>query len=120
MVYKTKILPYFDYPDILCIRSIKRTLTKLQKQQNCALEICLWLGSRAKPNFLHMMAEIELVSDTDRLNSHLLNLVYNDKVHHNILIMLTRHFHTIILDEAKYIYTFVERSFNCKGSWDCD
>ena len=45
IVYKTKILPYFDYADILCIGSYQRTLKKLQKQHNRALRICLRLGS---------------------------------------------------------------------------
>ena len=48
MVYKTKILPYFDYADILCIGSYRLTLKKLQKQQNRALRICLRLGSHTK------------------------------------------------------------------------
>ena len=40
MVYKTKIFPYFEYANILCIGSYQHTLKKLQKQQNQALRIC--------------------------------------------------------------------------------
>ena len=32
-IYKTKVLPCFDYSDILCIGTYQRTLKKLQKQQ---------------------------------------------------------------------------------------
>ena len=68
MIYKTKILPYFDYADILCIGSYQRTLKKLQKQQNRVLRICLRLGYRSKVNGLHKMAKIELLSN--RHKSH--------------------------------------------------
>ena len=87
MVYTTNILPYFDYADILCIGSYQLTLMKLQKQQNCALRICLRLGSRAKINVLHKMVEIELLSD--RHNRHLFpTLCINGKNHNNTLLML--------------------------------
>ena len=115
MVYKTKILPYFDYADILCIGSYQLTLKK-QKQQNRALRICLPLGSRSKVNVLHKMAKIELLSD--RRNQHLLNFMYKLKAspqYINNAEGKTRLFDAIVLNEARIIRTSVERSVYCKG-----
>ena len=120
-VYKTKILPYFDYADILCIGSYQRTPKKLQKQQNQALRICLRLGSRSKVNVLHKMGKIELLSD--RRNSHLLNFMCKRKEspqYVNNAEAKTRLFDAIVLNEARITRTSVERSGYCKGAraWD--
>ena len=61
MVYKTKILSNFNFAAILCIGPYQRTYIKLQKQQNGAQRICLWLGCCALLNVLHKMVEIELI-----------------------------------------------------------
>ena len=103
MVYKTKILPYFDYADILCIGSYQCTLTKLR--------ICLWLGSRVKVNILTKIAKIELLSN--RRNSHLLNFMYKwKKTPQNINDAegKTRLVDAIVQNEARIIRTSVQRS----------
>ena len=95
----------------------KRTLKKLQKQQNRALRICLRLCSHAEVNVLHKMAEIELLSD--RRNSHLLNFMYKQKEspqHINNAEGKTRLFDAEVLNEARIIRTSVERSVYCKGA----
>ena len=115
MVYKTKILPYFDYADILCIASYQCTLNKLQKQQNRALRICLRLGSCTKVNVLHKMVKIELLSDGR--NSHLLNFMYKRKESPQYIYNTegkTRLFDAIGLNKSRIIRTSVERSVYCK------
>ena len=73
-IYKTKILPYFDYADLLYIGSYQRTLTKLQKHQNRALRICLCHGYRIKKSVLNKEAGIDLLSH--RREAHLNNYIY--------------------------------------------
>ena len=68
-IYKQKVLPYFDYGDVLYIGSYRRTLRKLQRQQNRALRKCLRHDKRCKTNPLHVESKVALLDDRRRLTS---------------------------------------------------
>ena len=57
-LYKSKILPYFDYGDIFCIRTFARSLSKLQKLQNRALKLCLCKDHLYNTDLLHLEANV--------------------------------------------------------------
>ena len=116
-IYKTKVLPYFDYADILCIGTYQRTLKKLQKQQNRALRICLRKDKCSKTNLLHIETGIPLLKD--RRHMHLLNYMYKRKGkqdHQNSMSGRTRLFDAVVFDNVTPHKTAVERSVYCKGA----
>ena len=73
-IYCSKILPYFDYGDILYNTSFQRILYKLQILQNRALRVCLQKDSRYHVNLLHRESKIPLL--INRHNIHILNFIY--------------------------------------------
>ena len=73
-IYRSKILPYFDYGDIFYNNTFQRILYKLQILQNRALRICLNRDSRYHVNLLHSESNIPLL--TNRRDTHVLNFVY--------------------------------------------
>ena len=116
-IYKAKILPYFYYADLLYIGSYQRTLTKLQKQQNRALRICLCRGYRVKENALHKEARVELLSH--RREAHLNNYMYKRKglpEYINNSEGKTRLFDAVVLSETHVVRTTAARSIQYKGA----
>ena len=73
-IYKSKILPYFDYGDIFYNKTYLRTIDKLQKLQNRALRLCLLHDSRYNTNLLHRESKVPFLGA--RRHTHLLNFVY--------------------------------------------
>ena len=77
-IYKTKILPYFDYGDVLYRNSDTRNTTKLQRLQNRALRICLEADARTHVSTLHNLANLpELGAGRCRRVSHIRIFAYN-------------------------------------------
>ena len=74
-IYKSKIVPYFDYGDIFLMNISAKTHSKLQKLQNRALRICLALEGRSNVNEMHNRCNINKLEH--RRSAHLLNFVYN-------------------------------------------
>ena len=74
-IYRSKIVPYFDYGDVFLMNVTVRTKEKLQRMQNRALRICLKTEGRSNVNMLHNTCSINKLDD--RRVSHLLNFVYN-------------------------------------------
>ena len=74
-IYRTKIVPYFDYGDVFLINTTSKTKEKLQRVQNRALRICLNSEGRSNVNMLHNTCGINKLDD--RRVAHLLNFVYN-------------------------------------------
>ena len=70
-IYKSKILPYFDYRDIFYNKTYFRTLDKLQKLQNRAIKLCLGRDSRYNVLRLHRKSKIPKLEY--RRQTHLLN-----------------------------------------------
>ena len=73
-IYKSKVLPYFDYGDILYDGTTSTLTAKLQRLQNRALKICLKLPPRSSTAQIHKTAKINYLSD--RINTHLLKYAY--------------------------------------------
>ena len=57
-IYKSKVVPYFDYGDIFLMNITQKTLDKLQKLQNRALRICLAQNGRSNVNDMHNTCNI--------------------------------------------------------------
>ena len=74
-IYKSKIVPYFDYGDIFLMNISSKTKQKLQRVQNRALRICLEAEGRSNVNMLHNTCYVNKLDD--RRVAHLLNFVYN-------------------------------------------
>ena len=73
-IYKSKVLPYFDYGDILYTGTSSTQTTKLQRLQNRALKICLKLPPRSSTAQIHITAKVNYLED--RRNTHLLKYAY--------------------------------------------
>ena len=74
-IYRSMIVPYFDYGDIFLININLKTIDKLQKLQNRALRVCLALDGRSNVNDLHNTCNINKL--THRRHAHLLNFSYH-------------------------------------------
>ena len=57
-IYKTKVLPYFDYCDVIYSGVANTLLTKLQRLQNRGLRICLKSPPRESTLRLHLYAQV--------------------------------------------------------------
>ena len=76
-IFKSKILPYFDYGDIFYMDTHARVLKKLQVLQNRALRICLRSQPRESRDVLHREAGLPLLEN--RRFTHLRNFMYARK-----------------------------------------
>ena len=76
-IYKSMILPYFDYGDILFTNSTKKLLDKKDRLQLKAVKICLRLDGNAPDNILLHSAGVAKLSK--RRDAHLLNYMYKKK-----------------------------------------
>ena len=74
-IYKSKILPYFDYGDIFYINTFVRTLHKLQRLQKKGLKLCLGHHARYDTDLLHVEAKVAKLEP--RRMCHLSNFVYH-------------------------------------------
>ena len=57
LIYKSMILPYFDYADIIYSKTCQGNLDKLQRAQNKCLKTCLRVEARTETNLLHATAK---------------------------------------------------------------
>ena len=73
-IYKSKILPYFDYGDILYEGTAQQLTKKLQNLQNRALKICLKLPPRSSTALVHQTAKVNYLQD--RRSTHILRYAY--------------------------------------------
>ena len=74
-LYKSKILPYFDYGDIFYNSTYKRTLSKLQKLQNLALKLCLCKDHLYHTNLLHIEANVPKLEN--KRTCHITNFAFS-------------------------------------------
>ena len=77
MVYKSMIMPYFDYADIAYEKAPGVDLEKIQRLQNRALKVCLNVGKFEETEVVHRRAKIPLLSN--RRKAHLLSYMYKQK-----------------------------------------
>ena len=74
-IYKAKILPFFDYGDVIYHETNPRVCDKLQKLQNRALRVCLKAHSRENVETLHANAKIPMLFN--RRNAHVCNYAHH-------------------------------------------
>ena len=116
-VYKSKIVPYFDYGDLFFMNISAKTIERLQKLQNRALRICLARNGRSNVNDLHNTCNVNKL--VHRREAHLLNFVYkraHDPEYTQGGNRNLRRFEAPILKELKSNNKNFERSIIFQGS----
>ena len=83
LIYKTMLLPYLDYADVIFNNSNSGDLQKLQKLQNRCLRICLGFDARFNTDRAHKLASTPFLSD--RRKAHVCNFMYVRKSRTNLL-----------------------------------
>ena len=73
-IYKSMILPYIDYGDIIYNKANSGILDKLQRLQNKCLRICSGFDKRFNTDRAHKLSSVAFLSD--RRRSHVLNFMY--------------------------------------------
>ena len=73
-VYKSMILPYFDYGDVIYNSASQEGLDKLQRLQNRCLKICKCLNVRFNTNALHSITKVPLLKK--RREAHVNNFMH--------------------------------------------
>ena len=76
-IYKSMILPYFDYADVIFSKALNKDIGKLQKLQNRCLKICMGKERRYSSDAAHKLANVPFLKD--RREAHVLNFMYNRK-----------------------------------------
>ena len=74
-IYKSLIVPHFDYADVCYDAMTTQNAKKLQTLQNSCIRICLQRDRRSNVASLHR--DSKLLTLTERRNIHSCNLVYN-------------------------------------------
>ena len=74
LIYKSMVLPFFDYADVLLDKANGQELEKLQRLQNRGLKLCLGYNKRTNTKQIHKEAQVPLLED--RRRAHLLNFMY--------------------------------------------
>ena len=89
LIYKTKILPYLDYGDVLYLGSCNKSLSKLHSSiQNRALRICISAPPRTSKNNIHNIAQMPELKH--RCTAHLRNFMFKRKYRlHDATLMTT-------------------------------
>ena len=76
-VYKSMVLPYFDYGDVIYHTAGKGDLEKLQRLQNRCLKICLRTDMRQDTLRVHSLTSSNLLKE--RREAHVCNFMYKRK-----------------------------------------
>ena len=76
-IYKSMILPYFDYCDVIYSASNKGQLEKLQRLQNKCLKVCMRLERRHATEDVHTRARLPKLGV--RREAHLCNFMFKRK-----------------------------------------
>ena len=116
-IYRSKIVPFFDYGDIFLMNITTGTKQKLQKMQNRALRICMEAEGRTNVNMLHNTCNVNKLDD--RRKTHLLNFVYKraqNAEYQHMGIRALRRYEAPILKEIKSNNKYFERSIIYQGA----
>ena len=120
-IYRSMIVPYFDYGDIFLTKVSQKTIDKLQKLQNRALRICLARDGRSNVIDLHNTCNINKLNH--RRQVHLLNFSYHRAQDAQFLKEGNgelRRYDAPIMKETKSNNNSFERSlkFQCAKNWN--
>ena len=77
LIYKTMLLPYFDYADIIFCKANQKDLGKLQTLQNKCLRICMGKERRFNTDRAHKLSNVPFLKD--RRDAHVCNFMYKRK-----------------------------------------
>ena len=81
--YKSMILPYFDYADIVFDKANQSDLDKLQRMQNIGLKVCLRTSIRTDTDLIHFLVKTPKLEYRRRV--HLLNFMYRNLQKHHLI-----------------------------------
>ena len=76
-IYKSMMLPYFDYADVIFDKAVNKDISKLQRLQNRCLKICMGKDRRFSSDEAHKIAKVPFLKD--RRKAHVLNFMYKRK-----------------------------------------
>ena len=82
-IYRSMLLPYFDYADIIYHKSNSNDLVKLQRLQNRCLRICLGFDRRHSSARAHKVAAVPFLQD--RRVAHVLKFMFIRKTRQHLL-----------------------------------
>ena len=82
-IYKSMILPYFDYGDVIYSTANQDGLDKLQRLQNRSLKICKGLNIRYSTNALHRLTKMPMLKV--RRTAHISNFMHG-RLKHDFLL----------------------------------
>ena len=68
-VYKTMVLPFFDYCDMVYAQATSQCLDKLQRLQNTGIRLCLSLPPRSNVSLIHRTAKIPYLKNRRELHA---------------------------------------------------
>ena len=83
LIYKSMILPYLDYADVVLDKAYSKDLDKLQRLQNRCLKICASRDRLFSTDLAHKLANTPFLSD--RREAHTLNFMYKRKSNKKLL-----------------------------------
>ena len=116
-IYKSTILPYIDYGDILYHAANQNLLKKIQDRQEKALKICFKVHGNQNEDNMHTSANLAFLEK--RRNAHILNFMYKRKDHETYLdnrALPTRAFQAPKFTIPKYNIKQYTQSLLYKGS----
>ena len=116
-IYKSKILPYFDYGDIFYINTLVKTRAKLQRLQNRGLKLCLGHHARYDTDLIHHEAKVPKLEP--RRACHITNFVYqraHDPKYVRVIERQLRRFNAPILTEIAANNSTFSRSILFQGA----
>ena len=76
-IYKSMLLPYFDYADVIYNNAYSTDLDKLQRLQNRCLRVCLGQERHFSMEAAHKLTFVPILKD--RSTAHTLNFMYKRK-----------------------------------------
>ena len=82
-IYKSMLLPYFDYADVIYDKAGANLLKKLQTLQNKGLRLCLGRERRFSSDAIHKLSATPFLRD--RRKAHILNFMYKRKDRRELL-----------------------------------
>ena len=101
-IYKTMILPYFDYCDVVYSTACAGDLEKLQRLQNKCLKMCLGVQKRESTAVVHQRSKCAYLGP--RRKAHLCNFMYARQSRNGLLD--EREIHTRQHDAPTFVVPF--------------
>ena len=73
-IYKSMMLPYFDYADVIFNKALSKDVEKLQRLQSKCLKVCMGKERRYSTDLIHKHTQVPFLKD--RREAHVLNFMY--------------------------------------------